>query len=388
MHTTDDLITTKTEIPEIVQSRANAAFLSIKLEVAEMRDGQTKSNKNDRSFARRVWRRIGAGVAAAIAFIVLGITTLGIVSPALAAKIPLLGSIFEQTGSNLTYSGNYSDKAQVLTEENESGMPNTLTYMAEDQGYKVTASEVYSDGYSIYLTIQVESEERDFTYMAEHYTDGSNMEATAATVYSPFTWEVTDADGNVIENGKDLNGRLEGKTVDEHTYIGMLKLDLPTQYDNAFLNIDIYRMGYDDSRPEYQRVDSEAPYFADGNWEFTVPVQADPDVRTITVDEPGGDYMLHNVVISDYQIVVETILPDDESQHFSCDTIVLDQDGNILRTTTSEVDGIARFPVKGKELTRLHIFIFDDYDEWFGAYKANDPDAWENAIIEKEILLE
>ena len=54
--------------------------------------------------------KIGKGAAAAAAAAVIGILGLGYFNPVLAAKIPLIGKIFERVEDNATYSGDYTDK--------------------------------------------------------------------------------------------------------------------------------------------------------------------------------------------------------------------------------------------------------------------------------------
>ncbi len=137
--------------------------------------------------------KIGTGVAAAVAVAVIGIGGLGYFNPVLAAKIPLIGKIFEKVEDDVTYSGDYTDKGTVLTNEDYAGNLDTPDYSISDQGITLTASEVYCDGYSIFLTVNIESEEADFTHIPEHYT-GVNVadNRTAAGFYIRGTWSVED----------------------------------------------------------------------------------------------------------------------------------------------------------------------------------------------------
>ncbi|MBD5550284.1 MAG: DUF4179 domain-containing protein, partial [Lachnospiraceae bacterium] len=54
--------------------------------------------------------KIGMAAAAAAAAAVIGIGGLGYVNPVLAAKIPLIGKIFEKVEDDVIYSGDYTDK--------------------------------------------------------------------------------------------------------------------------------------------------------------------------------------------------------------------------------------------------------------------------------------
>ena len=112
--------------------------------------------------------KIGKGVAAAVAAAVIGIGGLGYFNPVLAAKIPLIGKIFERVEDNATYSGDYTDKKTVLTNEDHEGNLDTSDYTIADKGITLTASEAYCDGYSIFLTVNIEKEDADFTHIPEH----------------------------------------------------------------------------------------------------------------------------------------------------------------------------------------------------------------------------
>ena len=94
--------------------------------------------------------KIGKGTAAAAAAAVVGTLGLGYFNPVLAAKIPLIGKIFEEVGDDATYSGDYAEKKTVLTNEDYGGKLDTSDYTVSDQGITLTASEAYCDGYSIF----------------------------------------------------------------------------------------------------------------------------------------------------------------------------------------------------------------------------------------------
>ena len=147
------------------------------------------SDKEIRIYRRRKdkmnkFGKIGKCVAATVAATVIGIGGLGYFNPVLAAKIPLIGKIFEKVEDDATYSGDYTDKITVLTNEDSAGNLDTSDYTVSDKGITLTASEVYCDGYSIFLAVNIESEDADFTHIPKHYT-GMNAadNRTAAGFY-------------------------------------------------------------------------------------------------------------------------------------------------------------------------------------------------------------
>ncbi|MBD5507156.1 MAG: DUF4179 domain-containing protein, partial [Lachnospiraceae bacterium] len=249
--------------------------------------------------------KIGKVVAAAAAAAVIGIGGLGYVNPVLAAKIPLIGKIFEKVEDDVTYSGDYTDKGTVLTNEDHAGNLDTSDYSVSDQGITLTASEVYCDGYSIFLTVNIEEEDADFTHIPEHYT-GMNVtdNRTAAGFYIGGTWSV---DGNSPET---LKNTFEGEVIDNHTFAGMLKMDLAEKVSGSGeLNLNVDGLGYDDDR----MLDSEeisASHWTDGNWNIVLPFEVnETDVKTIAVDEKQGYITLDNVVVSPYQVIVHATTP-------------------------------------------------------------------------------
>lgn len=325
--------------------------------------------------------------AAAVAAAVIGIGGLGYFNPALAAKIPLIGKIFEKVEDDITYSGDYTENSIVLTKEDHAGNLDTQEYSASDQGITLTASEVYCDGYSIFLTVNIEAEDADFTHIPEHYT-GMYAEdnQAAAGFYVNGTWNVNGSSSEQFEN------TFEGAVIDSHTFAGMLKMNLAERLEESgTLSLNIDGLGYDDDR----MLDSEeitASHQIDGSWNINLPFEVnDTDVKTIEVGETKGNITLNDVVVSPYQVIVHTTTPgkqreltDDRREKLlsenpdltdaemfeilgwsyePCETIVFNQDGEILYPDM-EMAGQARFAVQGKEISTLHIFIFDNLDDW------------------------
>lgn len=353
----------------------------------------------------------GKAAAAAAAFII-GIGGLGYLNPVLAAKIPLIGRIFEKVEDDLTYSGDYTDKRTVLTKEDSTGNLDTQEYSASDSGITLTASEVYCDGYSIFLTVNIEAEDADFTHIPEHYTgmhvsDGQ----TAAGFYIDGTWNV---DGTSPEW---LNNTFEGEVIDSHTFAGMLKVDLAQKVtENSELSLHVNGLGYDDDR----MLDGEeisASHWTEGSWNLVLPFAVNgTDVKTIEIGEKKGNIALEDVVVSPYQVIVHTTTPGEQREltddrrekllskdpdmtdaemfeilgwsYEPCYTVVFNQDGKILRSDM-EMPGRAEFAVQGQEISTLHIFIFDNLDD---CTKMEDEgmnsSAAERAVIAKEIHVE
>ena len=370
---------------------------------------------------------IGKAVAAAVAICIIGIGALGYFDPVLAAKIPLIGGIFEQIEDEVTYSGDYSNRGSFLTNEDSTGNTAASDYSVSDKGITLTASEVYCDGYSVFLTVYIEAGDADFALIPE-YSD-----RTVAGFYITGSWSV---DGNSF--GYHMNN-LDGKVIDSHTYAGMLKVDFDEKFEGGGeLSLHVTGLGYDDTT----MLDGEAmvSHWIDGNWNVAVPFEANAnDTKTIKVGEEKGDITLEDVIVSPYQVIVHTTTPEqqleltdgmrekllsqypdmtDEEMLSICSgflpeelhlkypdidltdpellnfsgwsyenhyAVVFNQDGKILYWDGS-MDGTTRFAVQGKQIESLYIFIFDNFDDFVKMQEEGmNSSAADKAVIVAEI---
>ena len=104
--------------------------------------------KVEKIHKKRIIKRTVLGLAACAAAITVFLIW-GFQNPVLASKIPLVGGIFAQVEDQITFSGDYSEKALPLEKKKQEDI-----LSCESQGIQITASEVYSDSYSIYLTLE------------------------------------------------------------------------------------------------------------------------------------------------------------------------------------------------------------------------------------------
>lgn len=326
-----------------------------------------------------IFRKIGTGVAAAVAAAVLGVGGLGYFNPVLAAKIPLIGKIFEKVEEDATYSGDFSDKKTVLTKEDAAGNLDTSDYTVSDKGITLTASEAYCDGYSIFLTVNIESEDADFTHIPRHYT-GMNIadDKTAAGFYIDGKWRVDGRSDEWLENTFD------GEVIDSHTFAGMLKINLAEKHaGSGELSLTVNGLGYDDDTM-IGGEEISASHWTEGSWNITIPFEVnETDVKTIEVGEKKGNITLEDVVVSPYQVIVHA-----GWSYEPCSTICFNQDGEMLHPDM-EMAGRAVFAVQGKEIKTLYVYIFDNPDDWsLMAQEGMNSSIADRAVISKEIYVE
>ncbi|MDO4344103.1 MAG: DUF4179 domain-containing protein [Eubacteriales bacterium] len=248
-------------IPQNVEAAKKDAFDEI-LSRTKQTDGAKEEKKNRKwQGLRSGWTKGLAGLAAAAA----AFSMVCISNPALAANIPLVGHVFEEIGSSLGFSGDYSKYAKPLSEDasaagqessasgeasaagqengaageasaagQESGAAENVS--AEEQpaadgeytktvdGVTVTLSEIYCNDAALYISMLIESEEA----FPETLTDQEGKPAInlygskMAVSFQPELQPITEY--------------LDGEFVDEHTYAGVLRIDLEDinkRYDEA-----------------------------------------------------------------------------------------------------------------------------------------------------------
>ena len=133
------------EVPKNVVSKFHDALQEV--EMMEQGRISKKSRKTKLSAG------VKAASAAAAVMIVGG--TICLTNPALAAKMPVIGGIFEKVESDVSYSGDFSNKMVLSNQQGQ------LT--AESNGVKITATESYCDGYSLFITAKIQVEKGEFS---------------------------------------------------------------------------------------------------------------------------------------------------------------------------------------------------------------------------------
>lgn len=398
--------------------------------ISNLPDKSTKTAKIPAG--KKHWMSFAASAAAILA---IG-TTVCFTNPALAAKIPFIGSIFAEVEQDVRFPGEYSGKAEVLqgesvekpeetkisgsngiaentrTEEGASVFEETgrtpNVYTAENAGVTFTASEIYCDGLSVFLSAQVEAEQGDF------------LDIPGKILYLDGTWTLSGDE----EQNRLVNDNLEGKVVDDNTFVGMVKLDLTgMERQEGVLELDISMIGYDDV-DELDAEDISAFHKIYGEWKLQLPFTVDKEaVREIEINKTENGYCLKKVFVSPYQVITYTDVPYTEEEitweeyesimqektgstdsddfgisyeefverqgktYAECSTIIFNQDGEMVRPM-EEYNGKSVNSVWNMELSKLYIYVFDSFDLWYEVMKGGmDCPAIERAVVSAEVDL-
>lgn len=381
------------DVPEEVQRKFEQALSAL-----PEKDGKSKRRNS-------IWVKMAAA-AAAVVFVGTGICY---TNPALAAKIPVIGKIFEQVEEKVTFKGDYSGKGEILTEEGtlmqegmeaEEGELDAALYFAKDQGVEITASEIYCDGLSLFLTAEITVEEGKLTNIPGYeYIQENGIEDEHLILYTRGSWKLEGEKESV----ELMNDHFEGVVLDDNTFIGMLKLDLAkTELSEGVLNLSLSRIGYDDIEMTMDEDISES-HKIDGSWEFSIPFHVDNEnVKEVELGKKlESGYALEKVVVSPYQMVVYGTAPytalseeefsEQQGSYAFYDVVIYDADGKALEPCDIRLpaggDSSIRsvFPVKNRDVSDVQIYMFDDFEHYIDAQKGDLDAAKDTAVLSMEV---
>ena len=274
-----------------------------------------------------------ASIAVSASFALL--FTLGYSNPAFAAKLPLIGSVFESIEKNIVFPGNYSEYS---TSVNKSAVSN---------GIKITMSEILCDGQSLYVTYKVESPTK-FKLGDDSLTMDQLMTSEA---YKKVSFSNKEPDPNSVAG-------LEGKFLDEYTFIGVEKYNLDslnTSIPDSFdFQVKLTSIGTQDlEKDQYLR----------GTWAFKVPVKVDKSlIKNIPIsDAEANGQKIKSISITPFQIMLKTYNSVGNYEKIY-DKRIYDDKGNELKADTSKIeDGIetSLFAAPSKDIKRIRIIIYN-----------------------------
>lgn len=391
-------------------------------QLADQRREEEHMRKHQKAI-RKTWVKVAAVAG------VLAVSTMAVsyADPVSASKLPIIGRIFEQVEDDTTYSGDYGKKTVLKEEKQEPDAAAKINqgqgnvYQASDQGITITASEVYCDGYSVYLAAKIEAEEGGFSNIPAHYTRRFE-DKTSKSIHAEGTWKI-DADGK--ETGL-CNHTFEGKAIDDHTFIGMMKLDQDQYSDSdGQLQLELSEFLYDDEAA-MNGESIEPQHRIEGIWKLTVPFTVDTEQsREIPVNKENADgYHIQKVFVSPYQVIVfsdtpyttlspETYTKEDFEEQWGTkngeisahgeeavtyeevlaqkfydyyELAVFNQDGEALEMQFGDETRTV-FAVQEHELSKLHIYAGDESHAMELVKATNEQEAKEKSVMDVEIDL-
>lgn len=262
-----DVFRKDTEVPSVVTDRVREAF-------GVIRDGDIAKERKKLYRRRKLMMKFAGGTAA----VLVGGIVFCAVNPVMAKDLPLIGNLFERLQYQVSFFGDFSEKAQPLsgpTEENqldqsqknaengdevsddkgevnesgkeeESGegaqeadnhpVSGENSFQAFSDGLTITLSEIYANDQAVYITMLAESEEPFPETMMSTNESGTQypwIEMDLKTVYS---FEEEPNDSYINDNIAP-----EGIFLDEYTYSSILRLDLSKFTEDDTEYVEKYR---------------------------------------------------------------------------------------------------------------------------------------------------
>lgn len=327
------------------------------------------------SIKGRRWKNV-VKVAVIAGVAIIGFSAFCINNPVIAAKIPIIGNIFKQIEKDVPFSGNYTDadKVQDTDSAKTTAVSEKGIAVAESNGIKITASEVYNDGYSIYLTMKVDMKNGQFTHVSSYASDRFG-ETYIQGLYTEGEWKTSDMDKTEML----VDNKIEGKADGDDTFIGMIKLDRESySIKDGKLIINFTQIGYDDDRAEtddigiYKKIK--------GEWNLEIPYTVDTvKSKIVDVNKKNKDgFGVKKVFVSPYQIIVFKDGPEPKNEeedgyvYAYSEVAVYNDKGQYMQWEKEDGDDNSKeiFAVKGKDVSKLHIYMTTDEDHMFEAIKS------------------
>lgn len=230
-----DTLRQNAEIPAVVHDRINKAYRIIE-------NRQTIQKPVPGNTFR--WMKTGGKIAGGLAAVLCLGFVLCVTNPVMARELPLVGSLFEKLQDDVSFFGNFADKAAALEDPasaesaeadvsestaigespseasdaaNASESSSDRPYSKTSDGLTVSFSEIYANDQAIYLTMTAEAEDKFPETL--NGQDGKPIISMIASTEFDFK-----ENSDPAENIQYYN--LEGTFLDERTYSCILRIDL------------------------------------------------------------------------------------------------------------------------------------------------------------------
>lgn len=321
----------------------------------------------ERKHRRSVMKRWLIGIGSA-AVVFIAVFMLGVSNPALAARLPLIGHIFERVEGNVSDKGAYSQNATKLieeeskTEQGQEQVQEQNPYVQTSNGITFSFSEITATERALYLAVSVENEEAFSDYIMR-----KNVEWDLDYIWLYLKAEGTIDDMAYVPSTADY---MQGQFLDDHTFIGIIRVDvahLTDQPTDAELQEDSANAGQKVIVPDGYTYHLEISAFGwradgkreflEGDWSFDFKVENGGEgVQTVEVNgmnEQGEG--IASVVRNPYEIYVNPIIPDGK-EAYEYMAIVCDAEGDLLDWQGEYAD---TFQTWGRNTDTVYVYLCD-----------------------------
>lgn len=352
----------------LVRKKMQGAYKKIKMQ--ERSERKVRQSKG--------LRRVITGMSAVAASLVLSVTVC-VASPALAAKLPLIGNLFQTVGKDSGYAGDFEKNAVQLVTPDDIQEDGTVDspYVQTDNGITFTISECSYESMAMYLAVSLESEEgfsedmRTFArYGSYEKTDESEMYVDYSVLYMSTTSTADfSASGKGTYEGDPAVGtsspyHIEGKFVDDHTFAGIIRVDLMHMgtldetggwniLDNAELpEAFAYTLHVTDLY-----ADPKGEHLS-GNWDFSLDAKLNRD-KTMQKEVNGTNEEgvgIGTVTKTDYEVYADLVIPEGKNRADYV-VVICDAEGKPLE---SQAEYVEIYSTYGRDLSKLYVYVVDE----------------------------
>lgn len=367
--------------------------------------------------------------------------------PALASKMPVVGTIFKLLQGDYSYQGDLDSVAQKLEKEGNGldgeqgclplgngadGEQGTIpsedgesgsVYTKTADGVTLSVSEAYCSVEAIYLSLRITSEEAFPDTMTD--MEGKpliNLKGTAA-------YSFCQERGGEAEGYGGMQGSLEGAFLDPHTYVGIYRIDILDIVGNddalkeTYRTLESFDMDFtveqiigDKAEPEkldmqgkteeeleamsdeewkafmaeitppdwYQYPSQYDNWWFDGPFVFQLHIEADrKSAQTVVVDE------MNDTGAGLYQVVktkFEITVEEKCSEQREADgvfLVVLDAEGRLLPSGSSSYADT--YAIHGRDVSKIFVYVCD-YVEYMDEIKGHQTEDAFQKILEERAL--
>lgn len=353
-----------------------------------------------RKKARRKKKIVGACTGMAAAAAVFSIVCVSF--PSLAAKLPLIGRVFEQVEEQVSYKGDFSKVAKPMAETQENAGESN-PYVQTSGGITVTISEAYYNSQALYLAMTIENEEE----FPADFIKTENMDGYILD-YDTLMLEGTE-NFSFMEEESFLGTYIEGKFEDPHTFVGIYRVDLshltwwPTEEEmaqkglteeNGNVDTDTIQENFPEAGSTIEVPESfhyslcissisqelfgtESKTYTDpdgnevtlndptrkayeGTWNFELDIELDTSkTQVVEVNETNEEGVgISKVEKTPYEITAQITVPEGKSEadYF---LVICDADGDLLDYQGDTTD---TYQVYGRNTDTVYVYVCDEME--------------------------
>ena len=376
---------TEKEIKRILQSKGeNYEKIQKKMEETyQMIEVKQKTNQRGKN---RILRKTVVWAGGLVAAVAVGVISLGISNPVLAANLPIIGGIFQVVQEKVSYSGNFSEDATQLVVTNQEIQEET-NLVQKDQGITVTISEIATDDQCFFFGITMTSEE-GFPEDFNRVKNDTEYALVCDTMNCITQGELVDKNGKTLDMSGELS-ILEGNFTDNHTFqtIGYVDLscydEIAEDFTYNFEITDIWsylgKNYYGNWVYENNPQEGEKHYT--GSWKFSVDVNLDKSaVKVIEVNQTNEQGIgIKAVTKGKYYMTADVIVPENQDKGKYI-TLIYDEEGKRL---DSFGDNLEHYSIKDRKTEKVTVYVCTEDD--FFMNKTKEQKLKEQAVYQIEV---